>query len=57
MKNKGSTLSHHTNQLAELTSTCRESLSICSLYWGKAWTIFCKSFDERSPKSLHTRSQ
>lgn len=35
------------------TSTWRESLSTCSLYCGKAWTIFCKSRVDNSPPSLH----
>lgn len=39
----------------KLTSTWRESLSICSLYCGNAWTIFCKSLVEISPPSLYKK--
>lgn len=37
------------------TSTCRESLSIWSLYCGRAWTIFCKSLVDNSPSVLMKR--
>lgn len=44
----------HDAERRRLTSTWREILSTCSVYCGKAWTIFCKSRVDSSLPSLDT---
>ena len=47
----------NSENFSQHTSTWKDSLSICSLYCGNSWTIFCKSRVDSSLPPLHTKTK